>query len=60
MKGPLTQFFIFNMAGQLVKETYIPLQGGIRPEQYPFCFGNNKLYQLIDKDEWELHITEIQ
>lgn len=60
MKGQSTQFFIFNMDGKLHKKTYIPLQGGIRPEQYPFCFGNNKLYQLIEGDEWELHITDIQ
>ena len=60
MKGNLTKFYIFNISGKLLNKTFIPLRGGIRPEQYPFCFGNNKLYQLIEGDEWQLQITDIQ
>jgi hypothetical protein len=62
-KGELTEFYIFNMAGELVKKTYLNLKGGVTPEQYPFCFGNDKLYQLVeseDGEDWELQITKIQ
>jgi len=63
MKNNLTEFFIFSMKGELIKQTYLPLQGGIRPEQYTFCFGNDKLFQLMeseDGEDWELHITDIK
>ena len=62
-KGKLTELYIFNVSGKLVKKTYINLQGDIRPESYPFCFGNDRLYQLVESennDDWELHITDIQ
>ena len=62
MKNNLTKFFIFSISGKLIKKTYLLLLGGIRPEQYPFCFGNDQLFQLTepeDSDEWALHITDI-
>jgi hypothetical protein len=41
----------------------LPLYGGIRPESFPFCFGKDQMYQLIesqDGEDWKLRVTDIR
>jgi hypothetical protein len=62
-KNGKTEFFIFDMNGNLLKTTYLPLKGGMTHYQNPYYFSNGKMYQLVEneeEEEWELHITEIE
>lgn len=60
-KDKKTEFFIFNIEGELINKIMIPLVKKNPREDYPYTIKNGKLYQLvydIDNYEWELHITE--
>jgi hypothetical protein len=62
-KNGKSRFFIFNMNGEFIKTTFLPLKGGMAHYQNPYFFSNGKMYQLVeneDEEEWELHITEIE
>lgn len=59
----ISEVFILDLKGKLLKKTKIPVQldGPVMP--YPMIIKNNKLYQLvenIDDEQWEMHITEIK
>ena len=61
-KDENTEFFIFNIGGELINKTLIPIVRKNPLENYPYWIKNGKLYQLVydlDKYVWELHITEI-
>ena len=53
-----SEFFIYDLAGKLVKKTWLPLQVYDGVALFPYSIKNNYLYQLIDNEdteEWELH-----
>jgi len=55
-----SEFFIFDLEGKLVKQTFLPLkplENYVGVFFFPYCINNNYLYQLIDNEEdevWEL------
>jgi len=62
-KGENREFYIFDLQGNLLKRTMLPLPEMNALELYPYTTNKDKLYQLIeneDDEEWELHITEIK
>ncbi|MCP4220490.1 MAG: hypothetical protein GY765_38030, partial [bacterium] len=62
-KQDLTECFVFDLDGKLLKETYIPIAYEDIIRVYPFTFNGDKLYQLVsndDEEEWELHITPVK
>jgi hypothetical protein len=56
------EVYIFEVKGKLLKKVFLPIvESGIEP--FPFCIQNEKLYQVLERDNdeaWELHITDIQ
>jgi hypothetical protein len=55
-----TEFYLFDMAGKLIKTIFLPLAQENDAKYYPSSFHRGKLYQLVknrDKNIWELHET---
>ncbi|MCP4219373.1 MAG: hypothetical protein GY765_32360, partial [bacterium] len=62
-KKNLTECFIFDLNGKLLKETFIPVVYEDIIRVYPFTVKGDSLYQLVsndDTEEWELHVTPIR
>lgn len=56
------EFFIYDLAGKLIKKTWIPLEYQNELELYPLTIKDSKLYQLIedpDSEEWNLQVSPI-
>jgi hypothetical protein len=54
------EFYIFDLDGNLLQKTFMPIKttNGVSPR--PFTVKNGKFYQLVDNEEnenWEIHIT---
>jgi hypothetical protein len=57
------EFSTYDMKGQFKRRLMIPIQYETDLSSYPTMVKKGKLYQLVDneeKEEWELHISEIK
>jgi len=62
-QGKNSEFIIFDIKGKFLKTLMVPMMEKDERLYYPYTIRNGKLYQLIenpDKEEWELHVTEIK
>jgi len=61
-KEKKSECFIYDLAGNLINKTYLPLEENNIFIPYPFAIGNGKHYQLVENEDdetWELHISPI-
>jgi len=61
-KNGKSEFFVFSLAGQLLKKVMLPVTAKDAFEPYPYTISNGTLYQLADNEEtekWELHVTSL-
>jgi hypothetical protein len=57
-----SECFIYDLEGNLINKTYLPLEEDNILIPYPFTIGNGKFYQLVENEDdeaWELHISNI-
>jgi hypothetical protein len=57
-----SEFYIFDLGGNLLRKVMVPFRGSELLCAYPFTIAQGKIYQLIENDdteEWELHINKI-
>jgi hypothetical protein len=62
-KDQKTELFIFDLKGNLLKKTFIPIAAQTPLIDYPYNIKDGKLYQLLENDnieDWDLHILEIE
>jgi hypothetical protein len=63
VKNNKTEFFIFEENGKFLKAVYLPVFDKEFMSPAIYRIKNGKLFQLVegeDKEEWEIHITEIE
>lgn len=61
-KEKKSECFIYDLEGNLINKTYLPLVEDNIFLPYPFAIGNGKHYQLIENEDgeaWELHVSHI-
>jgi len=64
-KGSLSEFFVFDFKGNLMKKVFLPTASRYKVKlnhEIAFTFYNNKYYYLkenLDAEEWELHMEEV-
>lgn len=57
-----SEFFVFSLAGQLLKKVMLPVKTKDAFEPYPYTISKGKLYQIADNEEtekWELYIIPL-
>ena len=57
------EFFTYDMKGKFEKRLMIPIRYETDLSSYPTMVKKGKLYQLVEndeKEEWELHVSEIK
>ena len=57
------EFFTYDMKGKIKNRLMIPIQYETDVSSYPTMVKKGHLYQLVEndeKEEWELHISEIK
>jgi hypothetical protein len=62
-KDDALKFFIYNINGEFLTETYVPLVMKYSMQPFPFTILNDRVYQLIENDsteDWELHINDLK
>jgi hypothetical protein len=65
-RNGLSEFFIFDFKGSLLKKTYLPMVSRSKVKmnhEVMFTFYNNKYYYLKenpDTEEWELHTKDLK
>lgn len=64
-QGGLSEFFVFDLKGNLLKKIYLPAVSRSKVKmnhEIMFTFYNNEYYYLmenLDAEKWELHLEEI-
>jgi hypothetical protein len=65
-KNNLSEFFVFDFNGKLLKTVFLPGTSGYKVKlnpDIPFTIKNNKYYHLVEDEkgeEWELHVSKIE
>jgi hypothetical protein len=61
-EGNKSEFYIFDVNGELLNRVFLPLKENSPLTYSPFYIKDGKLYQLVEneeEEEWELYVTEI-
>ncbi len=61
-KDNKAEFFVYDLAGKLIKHTWVPFFDVMPQVPQPYAIKNGKIYQVHeneDDEEWELHINNI-
>ena len=60
-QGNKSEFYIFDLKGELLNHVFLPLKEQTPLIYFPYCIKDGKLYQLVENEEseeWELYVTE--